>query len=90
MSIRILQPPNWTRPKGYSAGVLASGRQVFVSGQFGRNERQEYPSDRLCDQMRTALENVVIVFAVADARPEHLARLTWYIVDCEVYFAQFK
>ena len=87
MSIRILQPPHWTRPKGYSPGVLGSGRQVYVSGQFGCSRQLEFP-DRLCDQIRMALENVVTVLAEADARPEHIVRLTWYIVDREEYFAQ--
>lgn len=90
MSIRILQPPHWTRPKGYSSGVLAVGRQVFVSGQFGWNERREFPSDRLCDQVRTALDNVVTVLEQANARPEHLARLTWYIVDRDEYHEQLE
>ena len=90
MSIRILQPPHWTRPKGHAPGMLVVGRQVFVSGQFGWNERQEFPSNRLCDQTRAALENILTVLAQADARPQHLARLTWYIVNCAEYHAQLK
>ena len=88
MSIRILQPSRWTRPKGYAHGTLATGTQVFVSGQLGWNEHQEFSSARLCDQVRRALENVVTVLAQADARPEHVARLTWYIIDFDEYRAQ--
>jgi enamine deaminase RidA (YjgF/YER057c/UK114 family) len=76
MSIETLQPPHWERPKGYSAGVVGTGRQVFVSGQIGWSERHEFPSDRLSDQVRLALANVVTVLAQANARPEHVARLT--------------
>jgi len=90
MSARILQPPRWARPKGYSAGMVASGAQVFVSGQLGWNERHEFPSERLADQVRQALANVVTVLAEADARPEHLVRLTWYIVDRDEYHSQLK
>jgi enamine deaminase RidA (YjgF/YER057c/UK114 family) len=63
---------------------------VFVSGQIGCNERQEFPSDRLSDQVRLALANVVTVLAQANARPEHVARLTWYIVNRHEYNAQLK
>jgi enamine deaminase RidA (YjgF/YER057c/UK114 family) len=90
MSIQILQPPHWERPKGYSAGVVGSGRQVLVSGQIGCNERLEISSDLLCDQVRLALANVVTVLAEANARAEHIARLTWYIVDRHEYHAQLK
>lgn len=90
MSLQILQPPEWTRPKGYSAGVAGAGRQVFVSGQIGWNERHEFPSDRMSDQVRLALANVVTILAQANAGPEHIARLTWYIVDRHEYHAQLK
>ncbi|MFC4313977.1 RidA family protein [Steroidobacter flavus] len=88
--MQILQPPHWERPKGYSAGVVGSGRQVIVSGQIGCNERLEIPSARLSDQVRLALANIVTVLAEANARPEHIARLTWYIVDRHEYQAQLK
>src|SRR5262245_48204944 len=88
MSIQILHPPGWPRPKGYASGTLATGRQVFVSGQLGWNEKGKFASTRLSDQARTALENVLVVLAQTGARPEHVARLTWYIIDCNEYHAQ--
>jgi enamine deaminase RidA (YjgF/YER057c/UK114 family) len=90
MSIEILQPPHWARPKGYSAGTAGVGRQIFVSGQLGWNEHHQFPSERLCDQVSLALANVVTVLSQANARPEHVARLTWYIVDRNEYHAQAK
>jgi enamine deaminase RidA (YjgF/YER057c/UK114 family) len=90
MSIQILQPPQWARPQGYAAGVAATGRQVFVSGQVGCNERKEFPSEQLHDQVRLALDNVMTVLAQAGARAEHVVRLTWYIVDRSEYHAQLK
>lgn len=90
MSIEILQPPNLPRPSGYSPGVLAVGRQIYVSGQLGWNEQQEFASGRLCDQVRVALGNVLTVLRQADAGPEHIAKLTWFVVDCAEYHAQTR
>ena len=90
MSIRILQPSIWSKPKGYAHGTVATGKQVFVSGQLGWNEDREFTSDRLCDQVRIALENVVTVLVQADASPEDVARLTWYILDFDEYRAQLR
>lgn len=90
MSVQVLQPPHWPRPKGYTPGVMAVGRQIFVSGQFGCDERGVFQSDRLCDQVRVALENILTVLEEAGAGAEHIARLTWYIVDRDEYHAQLK
>ena len=90
MSIQILQPPHLARPSGYSPGVLAVGRHIYVSGQLGWNEHHEFASDRLCDQVRDALKNVLMVLRQAQAGPQHLAKLTWFIVDFQQYQAQLK
>jgi enamine deaminase RidA (YjgF/YER057c/UK114 family) len=90
MSIEILQPRGWPRPKGYSNGVAATGRQVFVSGQIGWNERGEIVSPRLAEQVRQALANIVAVLAEAGAKPEHLVRLTWYVTSRDEYVADMK
>ncbi len=86
----VLQPPHWPRPKGYSNGIAAAGRQIFVSGQIGWNERAEIVSDRLADQVRQALANIVAVLAEAGARPEHVVRLTWYVTSRDEYLAEAK
>ncbi|MBM0108527.1 RidA family protein [Steroidobacter sp. S1-65] len=87
MTIQVLQPPGWPRPKGYSNGMLAEGRQVFVAGQVGWNERQEFP-DSLAEQVRQSLQNIVTVLKEAGARPEHIVRLTWYITSRDEYHAE--
>ena len=86
--MKILQPPGWPRPRGYSNGVAARGTQVFVAGQVGWDEAEAFPSVDLVDQVRRALENVVTVLAEAGAGPEHVARMTWYVVDRGEYAAR--
>ncbi|HTD38599.1 MAG TPA: RidA family protein [Candidatus Limnocylindrales bacterium] len=81
----ILQPPGWPRPKGYACGVAASGTTVFVSGQIGWDEQGRFPTHDIAGQVRQALRNVVAVLAEAGARPEHVTRLTWYVVSKREY-----
>lgn len=88
MSKQILQPAGWAAPRGYANGVAASGRQVFVAGQIGWNERCEFDSDDFIAQVRQALLNVRAVLAEAGAAPEHIVRMTWYLVDKREYIAR--
>ena len=90
MSHEILHPPDWPRPSGYSNGVAAQGRQVFISGQIGWNEKQQFESDELAAQVRQALLNVVDVLECAGAAPEHIVRLTWYVTSRDEYYAAIK
>jgi enamine deaminase RidA (YjgF/YER057c/UK114 family) len=83
----ILQPPGWPRPRGYSNGVAASGRQVFVSGMIGWNADGRFESEDFALQARQALQNVVEVLREAQAGPEHIVRMTWYVVDKREYLA---
>ncbi len=85
-----LQPPDWAEPKGYANGVAARGTMVFVGGQIGWNARQRFEATDFVGQARVALANVVAVLAAAGARPEHLVRLTWYVVDKREYLAGLK
>lgn len=86
--MEILQPPGWKRPKGYSNGVAASGRLVFVAGQVGWNADERFESDVFADQFRQALINVVAVLHEAGAGPEHLVRMTMYFTDKREYLDQ--
>jgi enamine deaminase RidA (YjgF/YER057c/UK114 family) len=88
--MRILQPPNWSRPRGYSNGIVARGQQVFVAGQVGWDGQCQFQTSDLSGQVRQALENVVAVLAQAGARPEHIVRMTWYVVDKREYVAAFR
>ena len=88
--MKVLQPKGWTPPRGYANGVAARGTQVFVGGQIGWNAQQQFESDDFVAQARTALRNIVAVLAEAGARPEHLVRLTWYVVDKREYVASYR
>lgn len=87
---RIVQPEGWKRPRGYSNGIAARGEQVFVAGQVGWNEREEIVSNDFAEQTAQALRNVVAVLHAADAKPEHLVRMTWYVTDKHEYAACAK
>jgi enamine deaminase RidA (YjgF/YER057c/UK114 family) len=85
--MKILQPPGWPRPRGYANGVAAEGRLVFVAGQIGWDASGAFPAADLPGQVRQALSNVLAVLAEAGGAPEHIARLTWYVVDRDEYVA---
>ena len=86
--IQFLHPKNWAPTRGFSNGVAADGRQVFVAGQVGWNARQEIVGDDFVAQVEQALHNVVDVLAEAAARPEHLVRLTWYVTNKQEYLTR--
>jgi enamine deaminase RidA (YjgF/YER057c/UK114 family) len=90
MSRKVLQPPGWPRPKGYSNGISVTGRMVFVAGVVGWNEREEFETDDFAGQTRQALENIVAVLKEGDALPEHIARMTWYVGDKNEYLSSLK
>jgi len=85
--MHILQPPDWVAPKGYANGVAARGTTIFVGGQIGWNGQQQFESDDFVAQARQALANVVAVLREAGAGPEHITRMTWYVVDKREYLA---
>ena len=85
----ILQPRDWARPRGYANGVAARGRMVFVSGMVGWDAQGSFGATDLAGQVRQALSNVVEVLAEAGARPEHIVRMNWYVVDKREYVAAY-
>ena len=85
-----LQPEGWTAPKGYANGVAARGTMVFTGGQIGWNAQQQFESDDFIDQTRQTLLNVRAILEAGGAGPEHLVRLTWYVVDRNEYNARLK
>jgi enamine deaminase RidA (YjgF/YER057c/UK114 family) len=83
--MEILQPPGWQPPKGYSNGVAARGRMVCVSGMIGWDGEGRFHTDDFAGQARQALENIVAVLSEGGARPEHIVRMTWYVLDKREY-----
>jgi len=88
--MRILQPPDWVPPKGYANGIAARGTMVFVGGQIGWNGQQQFESDDFVTQARQALRNVIAILAEAGAEPEHITRMTWYVIDKREYVASYR
>jgi enamine deaminase RidA (YjgF/YER057c/UK114 family) len=88
--MKVLQPPGWAQPKGYANGIAARGTLVFVGGQIGWNAAQQFDSDDFVEQAAQALRNVVAVLAEAGGRPEHIARMTWYVLDKREYLASYR
>jgi enamine deaminase RidA (YjgF/YER057c/UK114 family) len=87
---QVLKPPHWPRPSGYSNGIAVSGRQIFVAGQVGWDADCRFNSTRLADQVKQALQNVCAVLAEAQAGPEHIVRLTWYLTSRDEYLAELE
>ena len=88
--LRAIQPAGWKRPKGYANGMLGEGRLLFVAGQIGWDEAERFPSDRFADQWDRALANVLAVVRAAGGGPEHIARMTVYVVDKREYLDQLE
>ena len=86
----LLNPRSWKPARGYSNGVAASGRTLFLGGMIGWNGDQEFASDDFIAQTEQALRNIVEVLSEGGAGPEHLVRLTWYVSDCEEYLARLR
>ncbi|WP_180899518.1 RidA family protein [Martelella soudanensis] len=87
---QFLEPEGWVPARGYANGMLAQGRMVFTGGLIGWNARQQFEHADLVGQFEQTLRNIVAVLAEADARPEHLVRLTWYITDKREYLDNRK
>lgn len=84
---QVLEPAGWLAPRGYANGMAARGTQVFIAGQIGWNANQQLVGPGLVEQTEQALRNALDVLAVAGGRPEHVVRLTWYLVDMAGYRA---
>lgn len=87
---RVLLPEGWPRPKGYSNGVEATGRTVFVAGQIGWTPEGAFVETGFAGQFRQTIENTLAVLAEAGAGPEHIVRMTWYVVDKTEYLAALR
>jgi enamine deaminase RidA (YjgF/YER057c/UK114 family) len=89
LSPQVLQPIGWPAPKGYANGMAADGRLVVTGGVIGWDHHGHLPDDFVA-QVRQTLSNISAILAEGGARPEHLVRLTWYVVDMEEYLANLK
>ena len=83
-----INPPGWARPKGYANGIVAEGKMLFIAGQIGWNENEQFESDDFVAQVEQALRNIVAVVQAGGGKPEHIARLTWYVTDKKEYLSR--
>jgi enamine deaminase RidA (YjgF/YER057c/UK114 family) len=89
--MQVLQPPGWARPKGFSNGIaVRGGTTVYIAGQVGWTAEERFEQKSFAGQFRQALANIVAVLAQAGGRPEHLVRLTWYVIDKQEYLAALR
>jgi len=89
-AMKILQPPGWAKPKGFSNGVAASGNFVFIAGQIGWTGEGRWDAKDFAGQFRQTLKNTLAVLAEAGGKPEHIVRMTWYILDKKEYLGAVK
>ena len=87
--MEFLQPEGWAKPRGYANGIACSGRMVFVSGMIGWDADGVFHTDDFAGQVRQALANIVAVLAEGGAKPEHIVRMTWYVLDKKEYVAAY-
>jgi enamine deaminase RidA (YjgF/YER057c/UK114 family) len=85
--LQFIKPEGWPTPKGYSNGIAGRGRLVFVAGQIGWRPDEHWETDDFAGQLRQALQNTVTILAAAGARPDHIVRMTWYVIDKKEYLA---
>ena len=90
MSLQILQPPDWARARGFSNGIAASGKLVFIAGQVGWTGEGKWQARDFAGQFKQALANILEVLAEAGGKPQHLVRLTWYVLDKREYLSSLK
>jgi enamine deaminase RidA (YjgF/YER057c/UK114 family) len=88
--MKILQPPGWARAKGFSNGIAAKGDLVFIAGQIGWTGECKWEARDFAGQFKQALKNIISILKEADGRPEHIVRLTWYVLDKKEYLAALK
>jgi enamine deaminase RidA (YjgF/YER057c/UK114 family) len=81
-----LQPSDWPRPRGYVNGIKARGDIIVVGGMVGWDAQGRF-AEGFVPQTRQALENIVAVLAEGGALPEHIVRMTWYVLDIDQYRA---
>ena len=90
MTFQHINPPGWAPAKGYANGIAARGTQVFVGGQIGWNAQQQFETDDFIEQVHQTLRNIADVLKEAGAGPEHMVRMTWYVIDRVEYNARLR
>ena len=88
--MQILQPPGWARAKGFSNGISCTGKLVFIAGQVGCTGEGRWEARDFGNQFKQTIKNILAVLAEAGGKPEHIVRLTWYVIDKQEYLGALK
>jgi enamine deaminase RidA (YjgF/YER057c/UK114 family) len=83
--MKVLLPPGWPRPRGYSNAISASGRTIYTAGLVGWDSEEKFAGAGIADQLRQILMNLIALLAEDGAGPEHVVRMTWYVVSRDEY-----
>ena len=86
--MKILQPPGWPRPKGYSNGISAAGRTIFTAGVVGWDQNESFPDYTLHGQFAQALMNTLEILAQDGAGPQHIVKMTCYVISRDEYLRE--
>ncbi len=90
MTFKHINPPGWAPAKGYANGIAARGTQIYVGGQIGWNAQQQFETDDFIEQVHQTLRNIAAVLKEAGAGPEHMVRMTWYVIDRVEYNSRLR
>ncbi len=88
--MQTLQPPSWAKPRGFANGIAASGKLVFIAGQVGWTGEGKWEARDFAGQFKQTLQNIAEVLAQAGGKPQHIVRLTWYVLDKQEYLSSLK
>ena len=88
--LQTLQPPSWAKPRGFANGIAASGKLVFIAGQVGWTGEGKWEARDFAGQFKQTLKNILEVLAQAGGKPQHIVRLTWYVLDKQEYLSSLK
>jgi enamine deaminase RidA (YjgF/YER057c/UK114 family) len=86
-----VNPPQLAKPSGFSHGLEARGRLLFLAGQTAQDGQGRIvaPGD-LVAQFRQALLNVATVIEAQGGSLRDLVKVTFYVVDRRDYRAKSK
>ena len=88
--MKTLLPKGWQRPSGYSNGIIAEGKVIFLSGQIGWDQNQNFKNKDMADQFEQVLLNIISILDEANAKPSDITRMTWFITSKEEYKASLN
>lgn len=87
---QALHPAHWKPARGYANGIVAEGTVVYLGGQVGWNRDQVFETTDFAGQVEQTLRNIVEILKEAGGGPEHLVRLTWFVLDKHEYLERLR